>query len=154
MKSNKRILLIAGICSLAVAILHIAIIIGGPDWYRFFGAGEEMAILSESGSYYPAMLTAVIALIFIIWGLYAFSGAGIIRKMPLLRLGLVVISVIYLIRGMGGLPLFIFPDYPFFRDFSNQKTFILVTSLISLLFGIFYAVGTVWSWSSISDKDR
>jgi putative oxidoreductase len=63
MKSYERLLLIAGICSLAVAILHIAIIIGGPEWYRFFGAGEEMALMSESGSFYPTMLTHISGLI-------------------------------------------------------------------------------------------
>jgi putative oxidoreductase len=152
MKSYERLLLIAGVCSLAVAILHIAIIIGGPEWYRFFGAGEEMALMSESGSFYPTMLTSVIVLIFIIWGIYAFSGAGLIRKIPLLRFALVVISITYLIRGLGGIPPLIFPNYPFFVEFSNQKTSMLVTSLISLLFGLFYTIGTIKSWSSISNK--
>jgi hypothetical protein len=32
-----------GILSAIAALLHAAVIAGGPDWYRFFGAGEEMA---------------------------------------------------------------------------------------------------------------
>lgn len=43
-------LVIAGSMSFISSLLHIAIILGGPDWYRFFGAGEQMAKMTESGS--------------------------------------------------------------------------------------------------------
>lgn len=33
-------LIAGGLLSAAAALLHIAVIVGGPDWYRFFGAGE------------------------------------------------------------------------------------------------------------------
>jgi hypothetical protein len=39
----NRPLLWGGALSLVAALLHIAIIVGGPAWYRFFGAGEALA---------------------------------------------------------------------------------------------------------------
>ena len=36
-------LICGGCLSLAAAAAHVACIFGGPDWYRFFGAGEPIA---------------------------------------------------------------------------------------------------------------
>ena len=40
------------------------------------------------------------ALVLVIFGLYALSGAGSIRRLPLLRLGLIGISSLFLLRGL------------------------------------------------------
>ena len=90
-------LIAGGSFSLIAAIMHIFIIIGGPDWYRFFGAGEGMAQLAEKGSSYPSTITLIIAATLALWALYAFSGAGIIRKLPLLKVGIISIATIYLL---------------------------------------------------------
>src|SRR5664279_6075634 len=100
MKNANRPLLLAGTLSGGAALLHVAIIFGGAQWYRFFGAGEEMAAMAESGSWYPAIITLCIVLVLFVWALYAFSGAGVIRRLPMLKAGLVVISVAYLVRGV------------------------------------------------------
>jgi hypothetical protein len=156
MEYNNRYLVIGGICSIVVAILHVAIIIGGADWYRFFGAGEEMALMSESGSPFPVLITSVIVIVFIIWGVYAFSGAGIIRTIPLLRLALIVISSIYLIRGLGGIFLVIFSKYVSISvlvlEYNDSELFMLISSIICTVFGMFYSVGTVKSWSNLANK--
>ncbi len=44
MKNKIDFLKVAGILSFVTSVLHIAIIIGGPEWYRFFGAGEGAAM--------------------------------------------------------------------------------------------------------------
>ena len=62
MRSNKW-LIAAGALSAIAAPLHVAIIINGPDWYRFFGAGEAMARAAERGSARPAVITIGIAAI-------------------------------------------------------------------------------------------
>ena len=128
--------------SLVAALLHVGVILGGPDWYRFFGAGEEMAKMAEQGMLYPTILTSGIALILAIWSYYAFAGAGRFKKPPLLRIGLVTISTIYLLRGLGLLPLLIFK--PALID-----DFAIWSSLIVLAYGLFYAIGTWKVWSSL-----
>ena len=48
-------LITGGILSAVAAVLHIAVIIGGANWYRFFGAGEGIPI-----NYYNRSLFFVI----------------------------------------------------------------------------------------------
>ena len=67
MKNNY--LAVAGIGTAIASVLHLAIITGGADWYRFFGAGEGMAQLAEKGSNYPIISTSIIAAILAIWAL-------------------------------------------------------------------------------------
>ena len=40
-------LIAGGVLSALASLLHIAVIAGGPAWYRFFGAGEGMARMAE-----------------------------------------------------------------------------------------------------------
>lgn len=138
MRDNKW-LVAGGMLSAAAALLHVAIIVGGPGWYRFFGAGEGMAHAAEMGSYRPALLTLGIALILLVWALYAFSGAGRIGRLPLLRTGLIVISAIYLLRALAPVPmLLVTPE--------RVDGFVLWSSLVVLVYGLCYAVGTWLAW--------
>src|SRR5215208_488965 len=81
MHTGDRALLLGAGLSGAASLLHVAIILGGPDWYRFFGAGERMARLAANGSPYPVMVTAGIALVLALWSLYALSGARVIGRL-------------------------------------------------------------------------
>src|SRR5258708_5450588 len=97
----NRWLIAGGVLSLAAAALHIAIIFGGPRWYGFFGAGRRVMHEAERGLWEPAVMASAIAAVLAIWAAYAFSGAGLIGRLPLLRTGLVTISAIYLVRGLA-----------------------------------------------------
>ena len=138
-------LIIGGLLSVAASLLHIACIIGGPDWYRFFGAGEAMATMAEQGSMTPTLLTLGIAAILAIWAAYAFSGAGLLPRLPLLRTGLVVISAIYLLRGLALIPALLING-------ANVMPFVLWSSLIVLVYGLAYAVGTWIAWPSLKPR--
>lgn len=143
MKNTNKLLLVAGILSGVAALLHIAIIIGGPQWYRFFGAGEELASMAGKGSWYPAILTFGISVVLFIWALYAFSGAGLIRRLPLLKVGLVVISATYLIRGFAFIPAYLVKP-------EIVDEFLVWSSVICLVYGFSYAVGTKQVWATLS----
>lgn len=141
MKTNKS-LIIGGVLSALASLLHIAIIIGGPAWYRFFGAGEGMAQLAESGSTYPTIITIIIAIILALWALYAFSGAAIINRLPLLKPVLLVISMIYITRGVFGIPLVIYINHPYLNELEGKMTFMVFSSIISVSCGLFYLIGS------------
>jgi hypothetical protein len=142
MPGNNKWLILGGTLSALAAILHVAVIAGGPAWYRFFGAGEAMARAAERGSSTPALITLAIAAVLMVWALYAFSGARIIRRLPLLRTALVVISAVYLIRAFALVPaLLLRPDL--------VDTFALVSSLVVLAYGLAYAIGTWAGWSAL-----
>lgn len=145
MQKNK-ILILAAICSGVAALLHLGCIIFGGDWYRFFGAGEQMAQLAEAGHIYPTIITSVIVAVLIIWSLYALSGAGVILRLPLLRLGLCIIAAIYLLRGIAFIPLM--PMFP-----ENSVTFWVVSSTTCLVFGSLYALGIRQYWAYLSKND-
>jgi hypothetical protein len=135
-------LLAGGVLSALASLLHLACIIGGPAWYRFFGAGEAMARLAARGSIRPTIITLGIAAMLGIWSAYAFSGAGLIGRLPLLRLGLVVITGIYLLRALA-LPLMLrtMPD--------RSRTFLVWSSAIVLVFGVVHAIGVAQSWRAL-----
>jgi putative oxidoreductase len=141
---RNSLLVIAGCLSIFAALLHISCIFGGPDWYLFFGAGERMAQMAAAGDIYPTIVTLVIASVLSVWGLYAFSGAGLIVKLPLLKTCLVLISAVYLIRGVAGLIV------PFFTSASeihqNSMVFWLVSSTVCCIYGIYYLLGTKQLW--------
>ncbi len=117
---QNRWLLIGGVVTGVAALLHVAIILGGPDWYRFFGAGERMARQAALGSPYPAIITAGIAAVLAVWSLYGLSGAGVIRQLPLLRLALVLIAAVYLLRGVLGIPVVLLVDDPYTDAIADQ----------------------------------
>ncbi|CAN5591402.1 hypothetical protein BH10PSE14_BH10PSE14_40830 [soil metagenome] len=140
--TGKSWLLAGGVLSGIAALLHFACIVGGPRWYRFFGAGERMVRLAERGSFRPAMITIAIALMLGIWSSYALSGAGLIPRLPLLRTALVMICAIYLLRA-AALPLMLarMPD--------RGTTFLVVSSFVVLVFGLVYLLGIVMAWSQL-----
>jgi hypothetical protein len=143
--ATNPFLIAGGILSAFASLLHIVVIVGGPAWYRFFGAGEAMATMAEQGSMTPTLLTLGIAAILAIWAAYAFSGAGLLPRLPLLRTGLVVISTIYLLRGLVLVPALAL-------DFGGVTPFVLWSSLIVLVYGLAYAIGTWLAWSSLSAR--
>jgi hypothetical protein len=127
-------LLIGGSLSILAGLLHLAIIIGGPQWYQFFHAGDVLVSLARQGSPLPDIVTAGIMLVLFLWGIAAFSGAGLITPLPWLRPILIAIAGIYLLRGLIIAPLLLI-------DPNQADTFMIVTSAISFLIGVSYATG-------------
>jgi hypothetical protein len=140
-------LIIAGVFNFVAALLHVAVIFGGADWYRFFGAGEAMAAMAEQGSLKPTIITALIALVLFVWGLYAWSGAGLIPALPLMKIALVSITSIYLLRGLGGLVAPFVSDHPQVKE--NSTRFWIISSVICLLFAFVHIQGLVNKWPQL-----
>jgi len=143
MRENNLLKISAGM-SFVASLLHLACIFGGPEWYRFFGAGERMAQLAEAGDSYPTIVTSMISGILVVWGLYALSGAGVIFKLPLLKTTLTLITAVYLIRGVVGFFLPFITSDPVVHQ--NSITFWLVSSVVCCVFGTFYLLGTIRLW--------
>lgn len=137
-------LIAAAWMSIAASLLHIACIIGGPDWYRFFGAGEDMAQMAARGHWYPPTITLAIATILGVWAAYAFAGAGMFRRLPLMRTALVIICAIYLLRGMVIIPALAIEQ--------ARTPFNIWSSLIVLVYGLAYAIGTWKAWPTLSNR--
>ena len=137
----------AGWMSLAASLLHVAVIFGGPDWYRFFGAGEELAQAAERGSLAPTVITLIVAGILATWAAFAFGAAGIIRRLPLTRTALIAISAVLLARAaLGFVPSVWAPEqWPAFAIWSSGICFVM---------GACFAIGTWLAWPHLSRRKK
>lgn len=135
-------LMIGGTLSALAAAAHLGCIFFGAPWYRFFGAGEPMVRMVEAGSSYPAKVTGVITALLLVWSVYAFSGAGVLPKLPLLRPILCAITLAYLLRGFVFFPLI--PRFP-----NNSLTFWLVSSAICATIGVVHVIGVRQAWQNL-----
>jgi len=140
---GKTLLTIAGILSFAIALLHLVIIFIGTPAYRYFGAGEVLAQQAESGSWLPAILTLAIAIVFTVFGLYAWSGAGRIRRLPFLLTGLLVIGGIYTLRGLS-----VIAQFAAILKGADTVRW-AVFSLVSLAIGLVYLLATATNWREL-----
>jgi hypothetical protein len=134
---------VGGLLSAAASIIHIGCIVQGPGWYRFFGAPEPLIRAAENGDTTLHWMTAAIALILAIWSAYAFAGAGLVRRLPLMRTALIAISAVYLLRGLVIIPVLVQPD---------PAAFDIWSSLIVLVCGLAYALGTWQAWNQLAQK--
>lgn len=134
--------------SFAIALLHLVIIFLGAPAYRYFGAGEEMATMAEAGSLLPAVITFVIVLVFALFGCYALSGAGMMRRLPFLAPALVIIGAIYTLRGVSAIVQVIL--------LMSGATFIeprdAVFSSVALLLGVIHLVGVKRNWKILKAR--
>jgi len=135
-------LLIAGSLSAIAALLHLGCIYFGASWYRFFGAGEQMALMAEQGSSQPTIITLGIFSVLALWSAYAFSAAGLIARLPFIRLVLSLITLVYLVRGLAGFTLMNNP-------MGRSPEFWLWSSAICLTLGIFHVIGLTKQWEKL-----
>ena len=136
-------LAIGALLSAVAALLHLGIIVGGPDWYRFFGAGERFAKAAEQGRRFPTIVTAGIAIVLAAWSAYALSGAGLIGRLPLLKAALVGITAVYLVRAIAYAPLVLAKG-------GRLTPFVVWSSLICLAYGLVHLVGLVQGWPALT----
>lgn len=148
----KKHLFWTGVVAFAGGLLHIAILFGGPEWYAFFGAPSGLVELARIGHPRAAISCIVIAIFLFILAAYAFSGANLIRKLPLLRPVLAMIGLVLLARGALFIPMIMWRPDSLARicDCHSVDNFIIVTSMLCLAMGISYVAGAV----SLPSKPR
>ncbi len=127
----------------AAAALHLAALPLGAPMYRLMGAGERLAVAVERGEVIPHVLTLGIAGIILVMAAYAFAGAGLIPRLPLLRFGLVATASILMLRGL----VLFMPSILRRPDLSSG--FIFWSSLIVLAIGLLYVIGIWRSWPQL-----
>ncbi|MBL4616628.1 MAG: hypothetical protein JKY46_02950 [Robiginitomaculum sp.] len=142
--SINPFLLAGAALSFIASFLHVGILFGGASWLRFFGAGEAMAQMAERGEAWPYIVTSLIAAVLFVWGLYALKGAGLIQSLPLplLRLGLLAIAMVFITRGLVLVPALLGVS-------QLSDVFWIITSAICLMMGMSYAIGLAQKWSEL-----
>jgi len=122
--------------SALISFLHVVLALKPELFYRLINLGQESVLAPTAGQGSGlAIIALVLALIFAIWAIYAFSGAGLIKPLPLLRTALVAIGVIYILRS-----LFLPSEINMVLTQGHPFQFV-VYSTISLVTGLLYLVG-------------
>ena len=146
MKKFKHILVLSGVLSFGVALFQI-IISFSPSLSLYFGAPEALV-----GNIHALIAVSfLVAGILGIFGLYAISGAGYIRSLPWLKQMLVVISSIYILRGLLLIPEILVVIGVFQISIPVAPRFV-VFSAGSLAMGLLFISGTIGGWNSFSSK--
>ena len=78
-----------------------------------------------------------------VWAAFAFSGAGLLPRLPLLQAGLVAISAVYLLRAMAPVAILLFRP-------ALMSPFVWWSSAIVLVYGLAYGIGTYAAWPRLS----
>jgi hypothetical protein len=139
---KNSFLIIGAILSAIAALLHLACIYFGAPLFRFLGT-EAMAKMYESGNTtHPIIVCVILATILFSWSAFALSGAGVIRKLPLIRFALIGITLVYLIRGLA---------FPFLTSYfpENSMLFWYVSSAVVLAFGLIHLIGVKQVWARL-----
>lgn len=135
MTPPQKLLRAAAFASFAFAALHVGALFGGETAARFF------TLIQQRSLWIVPIVLAIFGLLSV-FGLYAWSGAGLMPRLPLLRTGLVTVGTIYSLRGLLILPITLFArQHP--GRVSWQSFAFCIASLAA---GLLYLTGTLRQW--------
>ncbi|WP_108821034.1 hypothetical protein [Dysgonomonas sp. Marseille-P4361] len=136
-----KLLRLGGYINILIAIAHVVGLFWAQEMYDYTGVGENMQRNAEIHPLLPTAMTVFVAIFFLIFGLYGLSAAGIVKKLPFLKLGVFTIAAIYLVRGIVGSVI----------NIGFESSFIwyhLLFSLCALGIGVLYLLGGLQIWKS------
>lgn len=131
----SKLLISAGVIASASAIWHLLCILGGPSWFVFARAPQQIIESAQKGTMLAPIGTIIVSTLMFACTVFAFSAAGLIRKVPLLKSALITIATICLLRGLIPLPTFI--------TSSGLDTWQIVASTVWFYVGICFAAGSL-----------
>ena len=131
------------LCALG-ALLHLALPLGGPAWYRFVGAPQGVVAMAEAGLARPIVTCVVIACVLGLFAGYAFSALGLVRRLPASRWVLGIIGVGLSVRALWFPVLAVTEPWELSRicgRCDRLNVFVVATSALCLLIGAGYLLG-------------
>lgn len=148
MSDPKRILEVGGIICFVLSFSQL--IIGfSPSWSLYFGA-PEILVQNTSLLFFVCLIIAALLTLF---GLYSFSGAGRIRKLPFLKQVLIAISIIYIIRGLLLIPNILVITGKIQTSIHVPPRFVFF-SIGSLFIGALFVYGIIRNWKYVSSTNN
>lgn len=133
-KQGVVLLLIAALVFIATAFAHLTCIYFGPQCYAAQMAPNAIVESAKSGTLLAPLGTIFVSAVFVVFACYGLSGAKIIRRLPLLSIGIYSIAVVCIIRGL--LPLQLWLRHP-----SKVSGLVLAVGIVWLSVGVFYWMG-------------
>ena len=136
----------AALC-LVGALAHLAMPLGGPEWYLFFGAPPALAHMAAAGLVRPIVTCVAIAAFLLVMSAFLLSQLGYIRRIPGVRWALLFFGIVLSARAIA---------FPAIASYSpgalaqvcgrcgELNSFVLLSSAACLFIGIGFLLGP-WS---------
>ena len=142
MKDHQTIarigLVLGALIAIFTAIAHMSCIYFGPACFEAQMAPSEIVQSAIDGTWVAPVGTLLVSSIFLLCAAYALSAAKLLKTLPFLRLGMYVISLGCIFRGVATLPLsFAFPEM--------VSAFSIISGLVWLLSGFLFLFGYRYS---------
>ncbi len=140
---KNKALFIGSIINFIIGIGHLVCLAFLNMVFEVYGIKDIMnRIAAYYGHCFPYIITVIIALCFFACGIYGLSVCGIIRRLPLLKLGIFVISSVFLFRALWGILIMI----------SSFNCIELSSTFVSALVGSLYLCGGIKAFSKSNNK--
>jgi hypothetical protein len=131
-------LILAGTSAYFGGLLHVIALAGGPVWIAAIGAPWWVVDSARNGTWIAPVGGLIITTLMWLCAMYAFSGAGLLRPVPLLRTGLLFIALVCLSRGILLVPIILLLHPELIGRIGPFET---IASLIWTAIGVFFAIG-------------
>ena len=132
---KSKLLISAGFVASASAIWHLLCIIGGPKWFAFARAPQQIIDSSQQGTLLAPIGTIIVASLMFACTVFAFSGAGLMCKVPLLKSALITISILCIVRALIAIPTFV--------NSAGLDIWQIIASSVWFYVGISFAAGSI-----------
>ena len=104
--NQSKLLLSAGVIASLSAVWHLLCIWGGPSWFAFARAPQQIIESAQQGTLLAPVGTIVVAGLMFSCAVFSLSGVGLIRKIPFTKSALITIAVLCTLRGLIAIPTF------------------------------------------------
>ncbi|NQZ90441.1 MAG: hypothetical protein HRT54_22995 [Colwellia sp.] len=142
---KSKLLISAGVIAAAASIWHLLCIFGGPSWFAFARAPQQIIDSSQQGTLLAPIGTVIVASLMFACTIFAFSAVGLIRKVPLLKSALITIAIVCIVRGLTGIPTFLHSN--------GLDLWQIVASTVWFYVGICFVLGCI-EQSTLGKSDK
>lgn len=132
---QSKLLLSAGVIASLAAVWHLLCIWGGPSWFAFARAPQQIIESAQHGTLVAPIGTIIVAGLMFSCSVFAFSAVGLIRQIPLTKPALITIAALCTLRGLIAIP-------TFYSDV-GYDIWQIIASTVWLYVGICFFVGCV-----------
>ena len=132
---KSKLLISAGIIASVSAIWHLLCILGGPSWFAFARAPQQIIDSAQQGTLLAPIGIVVVAGLMFACTVFAFSAVGLIHKVPLLKSALITIATLCTLRGLIAIPTFTYS--------TSLDLWQIIASTVWFYVGICYFVGSI-----------
>jgi hypothetical protein len=132
---QSKLLLSGGGIAFVAAIWHLLCMWGGPSWFAFARAPQQIIESAQNGTLLAPIGTIIVAGLMFSCSVFAFSAVGLIRQVPLTKPALITIAVLCTVRGLIAIPTF--------YSHAGFDTWQIIASTVWFYVGICFIVGSI-----------